>query len=73
MSSLLVIIIIIIINSVAPSSSNWKSTYRFKQLSNEARAAYAECKQALWKRFEPDSKKELYLAEFQTRHIKTCE
>ena len=39
----------------------------FKQLSNEARAAYADCKQALRERFEPDSKKELYLAEFQTR------
>ena len=45
----------------------------FKQLSDEARAAYAECKQALQERFEPDSKKELYLAEFQTRSKRATE
>ena len=45
----------------------------FKQLSEEARAAYAECKRALRERFEPDSKKELYLAEFQTRSKRATE
>ena len=45
----------------------------FKQLSEEARAAYAECKKALWERFEPASKKELYLAEFQTRSKRATE
>ena len=39
----------------------------FKQLSEEARATYADCIKALRERFEPASKKELYLAEFQTR------
>ena len=38
----------------------------FKQLSEEARATYADCIKALQKRFEPASKKELYLVEFQT-------
>ena len=39
----------------------------FKQLSEEARAAYGNCKKALRERFEPATKKELYLAKFQTR------
>ena len=39
----------------------------FKQLAGEARATYDNCKVALRERFEPASKKELYLAEFQTR------
>ena len=39
----------------------------YKQLSEEARATYADCKKALQERFEQASKKELYLAEFQTR------
>lgn len=39
----------------------------FKQLAVEARATYDNCKVALRERFEPASKKELYLAEFQTR------
>ncbi len=39
----------------------------FKQLSTETRASYATCKQGLRERFEPESKKELYLAEFQSR------
>ena len=39
----------------------------FKQLAEEARATYDNCKVALRERFEPASKKELYLAEFQTR------
>ena len=38
----------------------------FKQLSEEARATYADCIKALQERFEPATKKELYLAEFQT-------
>ena len=38
----------------------------FKQLSEEARATYADCIKALRERFEPATKKELYLAEFQT-------
>ena len=36
----------------------------FKQLSEEFRADYAMCVIALRKRFEPESKKELYLAKF---------
>ena len=45
----------------------------YKQLSEEARAAYADCKKALRERFEPASKKELYLAEFQTRSKRVSE
>ena len=45
----------------------------FKQLPEEARASYAECKKALRERFEPASEKELYLAEFQTRSKRTDE
>lgn len=39
----------------------------YKQLSETARASYADCKKALRERYEPESKKELYLAEFQAR------
>ena len=45
----------------------------FKQLSNEARADYAACVKGLRERFEPESKKELYLAEFQTRSKRSTE
>ena len=37
-----------------------------RQLPGEARVAYDDCKRALLEHFEPASKKELYLAEFQT-------
>ena len=39
----------------------------FKQLPQESREDYATCIKALRERFEPESKRELYLAEFQTR------
>ena len=45
----------------------------FKQLSGEARGVYTDCKKALRKRFEPASKKELYLSEFQTRSKRATE
>ena len=39
----------------------------FKQLPEESRAEYPACIKGLRERFEPACKKELYLAEFQTR------
>ena len=39
----------------------------FKQLSTESRADYPTCIKGLRERFEPECKKELYLAEFQIR------
>ena len=39
----------------------------YKQLSDTTRAEYEECKKGLQERFEPACKKDLYLAEFQTR------
>ena len=45
----------------------------FKQLSEEARGVYTDCKKALRERFEPASKKELYLAEFQTQSKRATE
>ena len=39
----------------------------FKQLSEETRSEYPACIKGLRERFEPECKKELYLAEFQTR------
>ena len=54
--------------SMAPSPPNRTSALTaFKQLAEEARATYDNCKVALQERFELASKKELYLAEFQTR------
>jgi len=37
----------------------------YKQLSDETRTDYTACVKGLQERFEPESKKELYLAEFQ--------
>jgi len=45
----------------------------YKQLSEEARGDYTACVKGLQERFEPESKKELYLAEFQTRSKQTTE
>ena len=39
----------------------------YKQLSEGARANYAACVKGLRERFEPDCKKQLYLAKFETR------
>jgi len=40
----------------------------YKQLPEEARADYKKCIKGLQERFEPESKKELYLVQFQTRN-----
>ena len=45
-----------------------KAQTAFKQLPTESRDTYQHCVGALRKRFEPDSKKELYLAKFQNCH-----
>ena len=39
----------------------------FKQLSEDTRASYDECKKGLRERFEPVCKHDLYIAEFQAR------
>ena len=41
----------------------------WRQLSNEARAQYSTAKASLCKRFEPDSRREGYVAEFHTRKL----
>ena len=40
----------------------------YKKFSVTARATFKNAKEALQKRFEPESRKDLYLAEFQTRY-----
>ena len=44
-----------------------KAHNAWRRLSNEARAHYSMAKAALRKRFEPDSRREVYMAEFHTR------
>ena len=44
-----------------------KAHNAWRRLSNEARAQYSTAKAALRKRFEPDSRREVYVAEFHTR------
>ena len=44
-----------------------KACNAWRRLSNEARAQYSTAEAALRKRFEPDSKREVYVAEFHTR------
>jgi len=44
-----------------------KAHNSWRRLNNEAKAQYVTAKAALRKRFEPDSRRELYMAEFQTR------
>ena len=44
-----------------------KAATVLKRLREETRDSYATLKEALKKRFEPESKKELYMAEFQAR------
>ena len=39
----------------------------YKQLSDETRANYVACVKGLWEQFEPETKKELYLANIQAR------
>ena len=50
-----------------------KAQAAFKRLSEEPRASYELSVEALKKRFEPDSKKELYAVQFQVRNKKTDE
>ena len=45
----------------------------YGRLPNTSKASYELLKKALKKRFEPDSKKELYLSEFGTRKRKAGE
>ena len=45
----------------------------FKQLSEAARETYAACTKSLREQFEQASKKELYLAKFQTRSKRAME
>jgi len=44
-----------------------KAQSAWRRISNEAKASYNTAKAALRKRFEPDSRRELYAVEFQTR------
>ena len=44
-----------------------KAATAMKRLSDETLDSYPDVKEALKKRFEPESKKELYMAEFQAR------
>jgi len=44
-----------------------KAHNAWRRLSTETKAQYSTAKAALKKRFEPDSRRELYMAEFQTR------
>ena len=44
-----------------------KAQSAWRRLTNEAKARYDTAKAALRKRFEPDSRRELYAVEFQTR------
>ena len=44
-----------------------KAQSAWRRISNEAKGHYDTAKDALWKRFEPDSRRELYAVEFQTR------
>ena len=45
----------------------------FRMLPNDTRGDYDQAKKALKEQFEPDSKKELYLAVIQTRAKKKTE
>ena len=44
-----------------------KAQSAWRHLTNEAKSHYDTAKAALRKRFEPDSRRELYAVEFQTR------
>eukprot|EP00731_Ephydatia_muelleri_P026815 Em0018g915a len=44
-----------------------KALTALRKLPESARSSYAECKTALKKRFDPDSKRELHVAELHTR------
>ena len=44
-----------------------KAQSAWKRLNQEAKAQYNTAKEALRKRFEPESRRELYAVEFQTR------
>ena len=57
-----------------------KALTALRKLPESARSSYAECKTALKKRFDPDSKRELHVAELHTereerrrigRHLET--
>lgn len=50
-----------------------KAQNAWKRLNQESKAHYNTAKEALRKRFEPDSRRELYAVEFQTRRRKRDE
>ena len=50
-----------------------KAQTAYKRLSDDARKAYADSVKALRERFEPKSKRELYVAEFHARRKKKTE
>ena len=50
-----------------------KAQAAYKRLAEATRASYAQIMEALKKRFEPDSKKELYTVQFQIRRKKADE
>ena len=50
-----------------------KAQTAWKRLTPDAKSSYAAAKEALQKRFEPESKRKLYLVEFQTRRRRPSE
>ena len=56
-----------------PVRLTWKAQTAWKQLSPETKQNYEAAKEALQKRFEPDSKRKLYFVEFQARRCKRNE
>ena len=50
-----------------------KAQVAWKRLTEEARGSYDTAKEALHKRFEPDSKRQLYAAEFHSRRRRRAE
>jgi len=53
--------------TVVKGAIDWESNNAWRRLSNEAKGQYSTAKVALCKHFEPDSRHEVYMANFQTR------
>ena len=56
-----------------PVRLSGKAQTAWKRLTPDAKSSYAAAKEALQKRFEPESKRKLYLVEFQTRRRRPSE
>ena len=56
-----------------PVRLSGKAQTAWKRLTPDAKSSYAAAKEALQKRFEPESKRKLYLVEFQTRRRRPTE